>query len=216
MRWIRWCLLSATFVVLAGGLSLAVLRAVDPDSPELGRFTPLYQQLLLAFVGSAILVIAYALLQPKPKEEPRVEEAAPPPPSATDVETAFQQMRTFVDLEMWELAVDKANYILHQFPRSREAEAVQRTIHELQWKAEPKFLARSTTGVSEDEAKKLQEKGLATMLKHVQTYIELEMWELAKQKAIAILKHFPDSKESAEVLPLYQAIEKKLGEPKKS
>ena len=35
------------------------------------------------------------------------------------------------------------------------------------------------------------------------------MWELARQKAVTIMKNFPDAPETAELMKLYEMIEKK-------
>lgn len=227
MRWARVSLLvlvgASAVVAFTGGIALAILRAVDANSAVLGTMLPIYQHLVLAFLATGVLAIAWGTLDrpaPAPAAEPKPEPAPAPPPAPAKIEsvkpdlaTTFQQMKTYIDLEMWELAMDKANSILEHHPGTREAEAVSRNHNELRWKAEPKFVARASQPVSASEEKTLQEKGLAAMLKHVRTYMELEMWELAKQKAVAVMKHFPDSKEAAEAVALYQQIEKKLPQP---
>jgi hypothetical protein len=38
------------------------------------------------------------------------------------------------------------------------------------------------------------------------------MWELARQKALAIMKNFPDAPESAELMKLYGQIDRKARE----
>jgi hypothetical protein len=43
----------------------------------------------------------------------------------------------------------------------------------------------------------------------VKTYMDLDMWELARQKAVAIMKSFPDSPEANELMKIYDTIEKK-------
>jgi outer membrane protein assembly factor BamD (BamD/ComL family) len=117
-------------------------------------------------------------------------------------------MRTFVDLEMWELALEKANAIVKDFPGSREAELVSRNLNEIRWKAEPKFVAQ-TAPLSADQERELREKGLTAMLQHVRTYMDLEMWELARQKALALIKAFPDSPEAAELMKVLETLERK-------
>ena len=47
------------------------------------------------------------------------------------------------------------------------------------------------------------------MYNHVKTYMDLEMWELARQKAVSIMKSFPESPESVELMKIYETIEKK-------
>ncbi len=213
-RWVRGTLLvivaASAFVAFAAGMALVGLRAVSPESGHLSTLLPLYQQLLVALLTTAALGVAYAWIDrsgPEPAAVPEPTLAPPKSAPSPDVAAVFQQMRTYVDLEMWELALDKANDIVHRFPESREAQTVGRSINDLRWKAEPKFFVR---GASEEDQRS---KGLAAMLKHVKTYMDLEMWELARQKALAILKHFPDSREAAEVTPLFQQIEQRLKSP---
>jgi hypothetical protein len=120
-------------------------------------------------------------------------------------------MKTFVDLEMWELALEKAGAIVKGFPGTREAEIVSRILGELRWKAEPKFLAQQAP-LTADQEKDLREKGLAEMYRHVQTYMDLEMWELARQKAVAIMKSFPESSEAIQLMKIFDSIERKARE----
>ena len=54
------------------------------------------------------------------------------------------------------------------------------------------------------QEKELRNKGLAQMYQHVKTYMDLEMWELARQKAITIMKNFPESPEANELAKLYE------------
>jgi len=207
--------LSALVAFAAGG-ALATARFLAPDWGGWNHAVSAYHLLLAGFGILALCGASYGLLsrttpsvalpipaRPLPVQRPSVK---------SDASALFHQMRTYVDLEMWELALDKANGILSQFPGSREAEIVSRNINEIRWKAEPKFVTRSAEGVSAAEERKLQARGLEQMLKHVRTYMELEMWDLAKQKALAILQHFPDSDEATQATPLYQEIEKKLQE----
>jgi hypothetical protein len=120
-------------------------------------------------------------------------------------------MKTFIDLEMWELALEKANAILKDHPGTREAELVQKNLAELRWKAEPKFVSMKEP-LSAVQEKELRDKGLAQMYQHVRTYMDLEMWELARQKAITILRNFPDAPESIELMKVFDTIEKKARE----
>jgi len=88
---------------------------------------------------------------------------------------------------------------------------VSKNLAELRWKAEPKFVSMKEP-LSADQEKELREKGLAAMCQHVKTYVDLEMWELARQKAQAILKNFPDVPEALELGKLYGEIERKARE----
>ena len=47
------------------------------------------------------------------------------------------------------------------------------------------------------------------MYNHVKTYMDLDMWELARQKAVAIMKSFPESAEAVELMKIYETIERK-------
>lgn len=217
MRWVRMTLQvlvgSSAVVGFAGGVALAIVRAVDATSSVVTTLLPIYEQLLLTFLVTGALAIAWSLLdRPAPASEPRPEPApAPAPPvapSKPDLAETFRQMKTYIGLEMWDLALEKANAILEHHPESREAQAVARTHNEIRWKAEPKFVTRSAPPPPPPAGDPAKE--LAAMVKHVKTYMELEMWELAKQKAVAVMKHFPDTGEAAEVIGLYQQIEKKL------
>ncbi len=120
-------------------------------------------------------------------------------------------MKTYIDLEMWELALEKANAILKDFPGTREAELVQKNLAELRWKAEPKFVSMKEPMTAVQE-KELRDKGLAQMYQHVRTYMDLEMWELARQKAITILRNFPDAPESLVFIYVLETHEKKARE----
>jgi hypothetical protein len=106
--------------------------------------------------------------------------------------------------------MEKANLIVEQYPGTKEAELVSRNLNELRWKAEPKFVAaHANAHLAPAEEKQLREKGLAAMYNHVKTYMDLDMWELARQKALAILKSFPDSPEAVELMKVYETIERK-------
>ena len=107
-----------------------------------------------------------------------------------------------------QLALEKANAIVKDHAGSKEAELVSRNLGELRWKAEPKFVAPHAP-ITPVEEKQLREKGLAAMYNHVKTYMDLEMWELARQKALAVMKSFPDSPEAIELMKVYETIEKK-------
>jgi len=120
-------------------------------------------------------------------------------------------MKTYIDLEMWELAMEKATHIVDKYPGTKEADLVSRNLNELRWKAEPKFVAPHAP-ITADQEKQLREKGLAAMYNHVKTYMDLEMWELARQKAVAIMRNFPDAPESIELMKVFDTIERKARE----
>jgi hypothetical protein len=175
--------------------------------------------LTLFAVGSALIGALSQAERPAPEKEPAplpaaaALPAAPPPPEPTrsGLDARYHEMKTFIDLEMWELALEKANAILKDHPGTREAELVQKNLAELRWKAEPKFVSMKEP-LSAVQEKELRDKGLAQMYQHVRTYMDLEMWELARQKAITILRNFPDAPESIELMKVFDTIEKKARE----
>ncbi len=216
-------------VAIVGGVALAVLHLVDPEIPILRQVESGYRHVMFGFlfltlfaVGSALLGALAEAVRPAAAPEPVAPvvpapaPAAPAPapapePARTGLEARYHEMKTFIDLEMWELALEKANAILNDFPGTREAELVRKNLGELRWKAEPKFVSMKEplTAVQEKE---LREKGLAQMYQHVRTYMDLEMWELARQKAITIMRNFPDSTESVELMKVFGTIERKARE----
>lgn len=211
-------LAAGALMALAGALAIAIIRAVDRGMAALAALENTYIALMAGFILFAILACAYAAVERAGRGAP--EEPAPPPPpepekkiepalAPADLSTTFKQMKTFIDLEMWELALEKANDVRKRFPESRESQIVARHMNDLKWKAEPKFVAQGHGSMTADQERTLQSKGLAAMLQHVKTYMELEMWELAREKAVTIMKNFPDSKEANELVPLFPAIEKK-------
>ena len=139
--------------------------------------------------------------------EPVAEKKADP----SRLAGLYHEMKTYIDLEMWELAFEKATAIVENHAGTKEAELVSRNLNELRWKAEPKFVAPHAP-ITPVEERQLREKGLAAMYNHVKTYMDLEMWELARQKAVAILKSFPDSPEAAELMKSFETIERKARE----
>jgi hypothetical protein len=216
----------ATVAVL-GGAAIGVLHVAAPELRLLSQIERGYHHVVFGFLFMALLVVAGALLDALARREPAGSgpREAPVPAAAetakprSALEACCHEMRTYVDLEMWELAVEKANLILKEYPGSREAELVAKSINELRWKAEPKYVAQAEP-LSADQEKQLREKGLAQMYQHVKTYMDLEMWELARQKAVAIMKNFPESTEAIELMKIFDTIEKKArqtvaaGEPR--
>ncbi len=208
----------ATIAVL-GGASIGVLHVAAPELRLLPQIEVGYRHVVFGFLFMTLFVVAASLIDALARREP--EEPAPGPAAApapaetakprSALEARCHEMRTYVDLEMWELAVEKANLILKEYPGTREAELVAKNINELRWKAEPKYVSQEEP-LSADQEKQLREKGLAQMYQHVKTYMDLEMWELARQKAVAIMKNFPESPESIELMKVFDTIEKKARE----
>lgn len=217
------CLALASALSVIGAGAIAACHLIDPEMPVLHRVESGYRHLIFGFLCLTLFAVASALLDlfarlgrreeaPRPEPVPAALPAAPAaPPAGERLASLYHEMKTYVDLEMWELALEKANAIVKEFPRSKEAELVGRNLNEIRWKAEPKFVSRSEP-LSADQEKEFREKGLTAMLQHVRTYMDLEMWELARQKAVALMKAFPDSPEAAELMKVFDTIERKARE----
>lgn len=219
-------------VAILGGASIGVLHLAAPDLPLLPKLETGYRHVVFGFLFMAAFAVAGAILEalgrlsrpaaaePPPAAAPAAAVAADAAKPASDLKARFHEMKTYVDLEMWELALEKASLILKDHPGTPEAELVSRNINELRWKAEPKFVGKAEP-ITADQEKQLREKGLAQMYQHVKTYMDLEMWELARQKAVAVMKSFPESPEAIELMKVFDTIEKKAreavpaGEPKR-
>ncbi len=212
-------------LAVVGGATVGLLHMVSPGLGCLPQLETGYRQLVFGFLFCALFAAAAALLEalarggkaveevprPRPADARQPAAARQTAPAAPELAALYHEMKTFVDLEMWELALEKANAIIKNFPGTREAEIVSKNINEIRWKAEPKFVAQQSP-LTADQEKELREKGLAEMYRHVRTYMDLEMWELARQKALAIMKSFPESAEAIELMKIYDTIDKKARE----
>ena len=218
-------LIVGALLAVVGGGAIGIVTIIDPQMEILPRLVRGYREIIFGFLFLTVFAVASSLLEalartgkpvteapPVPVPAPAVPVAAPPkvekpvPPSR--LEALYHEMKTYIDLEMWELALEKATAIVQHHAGTKEAELVLKNMNELRWKAEPKFVSAHAP-ISADEEKHLREKGLAAMYNHVKTYMDLDMWELARQKAIAIMKSFPDSPEAIELMKIYETIEKK-------
>jgi hypothetical protein len=213
-------------LAIVGGGAIGVCTMIDPGMEVLRRMEAGYQHIIFGFCFLTLFAVASSLidglgrvgraapaLEPAPASAavPPAFAAPPPAPRKADpsrLDALYHEMKTYIDLEMWELAMEKANLIVEKYPGTKEAELVSRNLNELRWKAEPKFVSPHSP-ITADQEKQLREKGLAAMYNHVKTYMDLEMWELARQKALAIMKSFPESPESVELMKIYETIEKK-------
>jgi hypothetical protein len=221
-------LMIGAVVAIVGGVAIGALHVLDSEMPVLKRVETGYRHVLFGFlfltlfaVGSTLIA---ALSEPRkeaPAEAPPLPAAVPEPvaapspePVRSGLDARYHEMKTYIDLEMWELALEKATAILQDFPGTREADLVQKNMAELRWKAEPKFVAK-TEPLTAVQEKELRNKGLAQMYQHVRTYMDLEMWELARQKAITILRNFPDSPEAVELTKVFEMLERKARETAK-
>ena len=218
-------LIAGALLAVVGGGAIGVVTMVDPQMELLPRIEQGYRHIVFGFAFLTLFAVASTLIEtlgrigktapapeplplPAPTAAPEVKPAAAP---TSKLEALYHEMKTYIDLEMWELALEKANLIVKDHAGSKEAELVSRNLNELRWKAEPKFVAAHAP-ITADQEKQLREKGLAAMYNHVKTYMDLEMWELARQKALAILKSFPDSAEAVELMKVFETIEKKARE----
>src|SRR5579859_774294 len=213
-------------LAIVGGGAIGVCTMIDPTMEILRRLDAGYQQIIFGFGFLTLFAVASSVIDalgrvgratPAPEAAPLPTPAAtpagtpaaiPPEPDPSRLDAVYHEMKTYIDLEMWELAMEKANLIVEKFPGTKEAELVSRNLNELRWKAEPKFVSPGAP-ITADQEKQLREKGLAAMYNHVKTYMDLEMWELARQKALAIMKSFPESPESVELMKIYETIERK-------
>jgi hypothetical protein len=213
----------ALFAVV-GGAAIGVVTVMDPQMELLHRLEAGYRHIVFGFMFTTLFAVASVLLdalarstkpaaapEPLPAPAPALPEKAVKPVLASRLQGLYHEMKTYIDLEMWELALEKANLIVKDHAGTKEAELVSRNLNELRWKAEPKFVTPHAP-ITADQEKQLREKGLAAMYNHVKTYMDLEMWELARQKAVAIMKSFPDSPEAAELMKIFETIEKKARE----
>ncbi len=218
---------AGALLAVVGGGALGVCTMIDPSMEILPRLSLGYRQILFGFGVLAFLAVAASVVDALGRvgrtAPPPVPEPAPAPPAAVPAPAAapappkvepsrleglYHEMKTYIDLEMWELALEKAAHIVDKYPGTKEADLVSRNLNELRWKAEPKFVAAHAP-ITADQEKEMRQKGLAAMYNHVKTYMDLDMWELARQKAVAIMKSFPDSPESLELMKVYETIEKK-------
>jgi hypothetical protein len=219
-------LISGALLAVVGGGAIGVVTMVDPQMELLPRIEQGYRHIVFGFAFLTLFAVASALIEtlsrigkPAPAPEPLplplpagpAPEAKPASAPASKLEALYHEMKTYIDLEMWELALEKATLIVQDHAGTKEADLVSRNLNELRWKAEPKFVAPHAP-ITADQEKQLREKGLAAMYNHVKTYMDLEMWELARQKALAILKSFPDSAEAVELMKVYESLEKKARE----
>jgi hypothetical protein len=210
-------------LAVVGGAAIGIATIVDPQMEILHRLELGYRHIIFGFLFLTLFAVASTLIEAmgraaKPAPAPEPAPAPAPPalakgdkPSSSRLEGLYHEMKTYIDLEMWELALEKANLIVKDHAGSKEAELVSRNLNELRWKAEPKFVTAHAP-ITADQEKQLREKGLAAMYNHVKTYMDLEMWELARQKAVAVMKSFPDSPEAVELMKVYEMIEKKARE----
>ena len=214
-------MLAGAVIALLAGLSIAIIAATDPQSDLIGLLLKPILAVLGGFFAMGLLTVLAASTRsllaraPEPASEPGTAPAPDsrirrPKDDLPDVKTAFQQMRTYIDLEMWELALDKATDILSRFAGTNEAELVSKNLPELKWKVETRAAApagRQQLSTAEERA--LKQKGLAELVHQVRTYCDLGMWELARQKAIALMKGFPETPEGTEMARMFPGIEKK-------
>ena len=220
--WFEGALALGAALAIIGGATLATLHLVNPSIPYIPRIEEGYRHLMFGFFFLTMFSVAAVLVgalgratPPPPRKDPpaipatEIPAAEEPVVPKTDLQKLYREMKTFVELETWELALAKADQILREHPGTREAERVESNINELRWKAEPKFISEGNLSTV-DRERKLRQKGLAQMLQHVRTYVDLEMWDLARQKSLLVIKNFPDTPEAEELTRLFPKIEEKI------
>ncbi len=189
-------------LAVAGGVALGAFTLVNPKHWML----PQLEHAWILAVGGLLFATVFALAArvsapsaPDGAAAPHAIATPVAPPAAVapapvmqkgaaDAATALQQMRTYIGIEMWDLALDKADEILARWPGTTEAETVSKNINELRWKAEPKPAPSSPP--AKPDTRRHEE--ATKMIQHVRTYMDLEMWDLAKERALAIAKLDPN------------------------
>lgn len=205
---------------LAGGVTLGVLTLADPHAADLERFQRAWILLMLGFTFLAVCTRAVLWLTPASGPAPRPNRTSAPPthiesqPPSKDPAVELQRMRTYVDLGAWDLALERANAIITLFPGSPEAETVLGQINEIRWKAEPKPAANDSSVIKVIRKQEPPKEEIRDQIRHIRTYMELEMWELAREKAQSIARRFPDSPEGGEARGLLEAIESQARAPR--
>lgn len=198
-------------IAAGGGVALGVWTIVDPTATARPTFEHAWLLALGGFSFAALfgLTLRWTRVPAPPASKAPAPAPAPEKPAETpDAPALLQQMRTHVGLEMWDLALEKANEILERFPGTPQAEIVERNMHELRWKAEPKP-APPTPPASPAPQRKDE---LRKRLQHIRTYMELEMWDLARQKAVELAKADPESEEATEAGRLVVEIENRTAQ----
>src|SRR6185436_4671636 len=171
-------LIVGALLAVVGGAAIGIGTMIDPQMELLARLERGYRHIVFGFLFLTLFAVASVLIDAlaratKPAPAPAPEPAPlPVPPVSTEakvekpapprLEGLYHEMKTYIDLEMWELALEKASAIVEQHPGTKEAELVSRNLNELRWKAEPKFVAPHAP-ITADQEKQLREKGLAAM-----------------------------------------------------
>lgn len=195
---------------LAVGVAFGTILIVDPHAPYAEDLALASASVIAGLAGAGLFLLMFqAFRRPEAPSTPPVAVAPPsaevlaPAPARPGPDEEFRQMKTFIELEAWDLAYDKALDLLKRYPGTAYAESIEKNIHELRWKAEPKF-ADPASGPAVSSAKPDRE--AARMLRHLHTYMELEMWDLAAEKAEALVRAYPDAPEAARAAPILVKI----------
>lgn len=216
--WIAGVLILGAVLTFASGIGIGIVFAFAPETAWLPQAVRVFAAVAAAFFSFGLLstlsltvrLLRSKTASPVPAPDPvRRDTRRVPAQKGTELATLFQQVKTYIDLEMWELAYDKAQQILKLHPDSHEAAALQRNLNDLRWKAEPKYLPSPEEQMSREEEDRLLQRGLRQMVETVKTYVSLEMWDLARQKAVAVMQNFPDSPQADEITQLYPEIERR-------
>ena len=73
---------------------------------------------------------------PRQPQAAESASAAPKPPPTAEAGKCFESVKTYVDLEMWPLAYQKAQELLQKFPDSPEAAKVRKNLEYIRQRAE--------------------------------------------------------------------------------
>jgi hypothetical protein len=185
-------------VAVGGGFALAVATLMGIEGTLLAQLERSWLIAMAGLLVSSAIVLALGTGERATPiaTDAAVRPATPAGSEARDAAAALHQMRAYIGLEMWDLAVAKAESILARFPGTTESETVARVVGELRWKAEPKPAPSAPATPSEQAGRE----NIARLLQNVRTYMDLEMYELAREKAQAVLALTPGHTEASRVL----------------
>lgn len=169
---------------LAAGLAFSVSRLAGPDGLSAASIA---WAAGAAGAGIALggLLTALDRRGDAPRNLPAPAAGGDPLPSML---SAFQ---AYADLELWDLACERAREIVRYFPDRAEVGPVKRRMAEIQWKLETRPASSGTARPGAQPGRPLPE-----LFAAVKTYIDLEAWPLALDKAQEIIRHYPDSDEA--------------------
>src|SRR5437773_2363760 len=127
-------------LAVVGGAAIGIGTIIDPQMEILPRLERGYRHIVFGFLFLTLFAVASVLIDalaragksaeapaPEPAPAPAAAaEAKPEMPGPSRLEGLYHEMKTYIDLEMWELALEKASAIVEQHPGTKEAELVSR------------------------------------------------------------------------------------------